>query len=215
MNGPPDALLAFNINGNLIEVAFVLVVLILTVLGQLGAKLQQRRPPLPRSPRPQPPDETPLQSEIEEFLRRASGQPVENRPVVATVVAEPAVARPSRPPARKAAEETAEQPVGDEVVKQVEKFLDVGEFSRRTSKLGGEVSQADAQLDERLKQTFGHEVGGLAKKPGETALRPDIEAPADTPVPVFNFAAFLANPEALRQAILLSEILRRPDERWA
>ncbi len=215
MNGPPLVLFAV-IDPILFKVAGLLIVFVLYILGQLGARLQQQRPPLAGAPRPAPPDAQPLQSEIEAFLERASRGTGEPRPVLATVVAEPAAAkRLSQAAARKAAEDNAEEPVGDEVVKHVEKFLDSGEFSRRTSQLGGEVTKADAQVEQRLKQTFVHDVGRLAKKPGETAMAPAVEEPVEAVVPALDFAALLANPVSFRQAILASEILRRPEDRWA
>ena len=213
MNGPLHALIAANLDADLIKAAIVLAILVLTGLGQVISKLQQK-PPLAR-PRPQPPDQAPIQSEIEEFLHRAAGQPVENPPAAATVVVEPATApRASRPTGRKADEEKADEPVGDEVVKHVEKFLDESDFSRRTSRLGGEVIQADAQLDQRLKQTFSHEVGRLSQKGGETASAPAVEESAEAAAPAFDFAAIFTNPVLFRQAILANEILRRPEERW-
>ena len=209
--------LPLNLDADLIKAAIVLVILVLTGLGQLISKLQQQKPPLARPPRPEPPDDA-AASERDRgiFASAPPDSPARIAPVVATVVAEPAAAtRSSQAAARKAAEENAEEPVGDEVVKHVEKFLDAGEFSRRTSKLGGEVIQADAQLDQRLKQTFGHDVGRLSQKGGETACAPAVEEPAEAAAPVFDFAALFTNPVSFRQAILASEILRRPEERWA
>ena len=54
-----------------------------------------------------------------------------------------------------------------EVGKQVEKYLDTGEFSRARRNLAARWSQADAQVNRRLKQVFDHDVSQLAKKPGE------------------------------------------------
>ncbi len=89
---------------------------------------------------------------------------------------------PSPPPLFVQAEvvdDTTEEPVGAQVGKQVEKYLDTEEFTRRTSQLGGEVAQADVESDQRLKQVFSHDVSQLAKKPGESAAPP---APDETTV---------------------------------
>ena len=40
------------------------------------------------------------------------------------------------------------------------------------------------------------------------------EAPADVPPPAFDLGALFAQPANLRQAILMQEILQRPEHRW-
>ena len=42
------------------------------------------------------------------------------------------------------------------------------EFSRRTAQLGGEVVQADAEIGQRLKQTFSHDVSQLGEEAGRS-----------------------------------------------
>ena len=84
--------------------------------------------------------------------------------------------------------------------------------------MGGEVAQADAQISQHMQQVFSHDVGKLSKKPGEAALPPEaaLEAVAtvSTLLPPPNFALLLGNIDAVRQAIILNEILQRPEERW-
>ena len=100
----------------------------------------------------------------------------------------------------------------------MEKYLDTEEFTRRTSQLGGEVAQADVESDQRLKQVFSHDVSQLAKKPGESAAPPRPTKPpsrqiaaAIAPAGLF---ALLGDTEGIRHAIVISEILRRPEDRW-
>ena len=114
----------------------------------------------------------------------------------------------------------ADEPIGTEVVKHVEKYLDTGVFATRSGQLGSEVVQADAQTDQRLKRTFDHEVSRLASKPGEAAAPPaalmtDESAPVAAVAVSLGLSTLLGDPDAIRQAIIVSEVLHRPEERWA
>lgn len=118
-----------------------------------------------------------------------------------------------------------EQPVGGQVARQVEKYLDTGELTQHATQLGGEVAQADQQIDQRLHQVFDHQMSRLEAAPGEAATPPVAVGPmelsgepAAEEIPA-TFATsltdLLSDPESVRQAIVFSEILRRPEERWA
>ena len=157
--------------------------------------------------------------EIEEFLRRAAQRrgtkgtrPIElERPAVAEVVEQPV-----------RAEVVSEKPIGVEVTEHVKTYLDEKEFTRRTSQLGGEVVQADRESDQRLHQKFDHAVSQLAAKPGAAAVAPvAIEPPElvthSPEMPGMSFAGLailLTHPESICQAIVMNEILHRPEERW-
>jgi hypothetical protein len=119
------------------------------------------------------------------------------------------------------AEAVDDEPVGDEVARQVKSYLDTGDFSRRSQQLGEEVVQSDQQFENRLQQTFGGEVSRLANRPGESAAAPEpelVEASGESVSLVAAGAAglayFLADPDNLRQAIVLNEVLRRPEAFW-
>jgi hypothetical protein len=88
--------------------------------------------------------------------------------------------------------------------------------------LGKEVAQTDEKVGDRLREKFGHQVSRLASVPGEAATVPlavESTVPVDRVAapPAFDaaaFAALLTNPATLRQVVLASEILHRPEERW-
>jgi hypothetical protein len=179
------------------------------------------RPPPPPAggPRPGGPArrDSSVQDEIDDFLRRVSGRRGTERPTVAAPAPKPK--RPETPLQAEIVDDAADEPVGAQVGKQVEKYLDTGEFTRRTSQLGGDVAQADAETDQRLKQVFSREVSQLAKKPGEAAAPPAPDestvapqiAAAVAPAGLF---ALLGDAEGIRHAVVISEILRRPEDRW-
>jgi len=200
-------------------VPFLVAILIMlaSALAQWLGKMRQapQRPAGAAPPPARRPQGNAVDDEIGEFLQRAAQRRAKQ-------------GAPSSPPARRPAEQPVlaeaapETPVGGQVSEHVQEFLDAGEFSRRTSQLGGEVAQTDAQLGEHLHEVFDHEVSRLATKPGETAAAPAVEGsplPEDQPAALVatssaDLIALLSNPEGIRLAIVINEILRRPEERW-
>lgn len=119
---------------------------------------------------------------------------------------------------------TTIKPIGAEVGEHVQKYLSTDEISQRTSRLGGEVAAADTTVDQRLHQVFDHQVSQLAAVPGEAAKPPTAVGPTELTGEVpseeaaslaYDVVNLLSNPETLSQAIVLNEILHRPEERWA
>ena len=189
----------------------VIIILVIggTVVGKLMAGMKQFGQPPPR-----PPQQGNVQTEIDEFLRRVQSRQGGPRPAPARRM--PAAEQTAQPVQAVAIDQDADEPVGVEVVKHVEKYLDTGDFSRRSAQLGGEVIQANAQLDQSVQKAFSHEVGRLVKKPGETAVAPqalmtDEAAPlAQVVMPPLSLSTLFGDPDAIRQAILASEIFPSP-----
>ncbi|MBN2474922.1 MAG: hypothetical protein JXB62_09970 [Pirellulales bacterium] len=210
--------------GIAVVILFIVVPAILQLLGK-GVKGQQkpapRRPPAPRGQgQPVAGD---VEDEIGEFLRRAAQrrggqqppppppQPARRPATAQVVVAQPVEAEVARPRA-----------LGNEVQEHVGQFLDAGKFKQRSSQLGTEVAHSDERIEDRLHKTFDHEVSQLTAVPGEAAASPRAEAPSEPedriehlPVPAAaGLPALLSSPTNLRQAIVISEILQRPEHRW-
>jgi hypothetical protein len=216
MNWPPP-LLAADVAA-LVEIVVVVIIVGVTMLGRLLAGMQQiGQPPRHGMPRPRPQGD--VQTEIDEFLRRAQARQQGGSPAPARRT--PAARQPEPLVQAVAVDQEADEPVGAEVVKHVEKYLDTGDFSRRSAQLGGNVIDANAELDQRVGQAFTREVSRLAKKPGEAAAPPqalmtDEAAPlAPVVMPPLSLSTLFGDPDSIRQAILASEIFRRPEERWA
>jgi hypothetical protein len=217
-----------DIDAQLIKLIVVVAFLTIAGIGKLLTKLQQKNPPIGNARPPEPPIRAQGADEIGDFLQRAAEARRAQRP------------RPSRPPqarpaqvravqARPAAENpvqaqvVADRPVGGKIGQQVEQDLDTREFTQRTTQLGSEVAQSDRQIDEHLHEVFDHYVSKLELVPGEAAAAPVAVGPAelsgaaqpDAPALFLSgLTDILTDPDSLRQAVVLNEIIRRPEERW-
>jgi hypothetical protein len=218
MNLFPPLLAAGDIE-TLVKIGALFLFFLLPALGRMLAKGRQAQPPAGAPPRPQRPVPPQVADEIGEFLRRANEHRAAEQPPPQP--ARPKPLPPVQQPVR--AEVVAEVPVGTQVNEQVKKYLDTQSFSRREEALGKEVAQADQQIDQHLHQVFDHSLSRLETVVGETAAPPAaVESPevADTTAPEIpaTFAtgllALVTSPDSLRQAVILSEILHRPEERW-
>ena len=82
-----------------------------------------------------------------------------------------------------------------------------------------EVTQAVETMQSHLSQTFDHQIGRLGRpmENDEAAVAPAVSAAARTESPATapgEMAAMLRDLSNIRDAIVVSEILRRPEERW-
>ncbi len=85
-----------------------------------------------------------------------------------------------------------------------------GEHARH---LGEEVDQAHDKLQARLHMVFDHKVGDLKKSTMEAAAASPSQAARDAPLPgAASIARMLADPQSLRNAFIMAEILKRPEE---
>ena len=207
----------------------VVIITIITVIGNVIAKINEQqakgqrrpggvRPPRPRQPRPQVGagggGRGGIQEEITEFLRRAAGGQAAPQ--------QPQAPPPPRPARRAPAVERvveAEIVADDPGRRAVGAGIDTSAFDQRTSQLGGDVAQADRQFGQRLEGTFDREVSELAQSHGAaepaTPRKPTPTGPVQIPpTAAAGFAAILSNADNIRQAIVLSEILNRPLDRW-
>jgi len=202
-----------------------LIYLVNHIVGATG-KAQQRRQvrpearPDPRAARPRPatpagrPD---MQDEVAEFLKRAA----EKRS--ATKSAEPQSAQQRRPPARSAST-TAAEIVEARTVEElpssrwpdpVQPHVGNRDLAQRAGHLA-HVDRGDAAFQAHM-QAFDHQVGRFSES---AATLPTPGDAHDTGPQTINappnevFAALLSDPQSLRQAIILNEIIERPVERW-
>jgi hypothetical protein len=204
----------------LIKFLIILIFVALPAIGRMFAKVREQRNMVQGPPRPKPPQDQPIRSEIEEFLRRASRgeggpsdaarQPVRRQP-----------ATPPLPSRSKAlpleAQVVDEKSVGGRVGDHVKSYLDSSEFKRRTASLADDMAQADEKRSEHLQEVFGHQVSQLGDAVTPTIASQEsvsAEAPAIAVGPAFDLVGMFGQPDKLRQAILLQEILQRPEHRW-
>jgi hypothetical protein len=122
-----------------------------------------------------------------------------------------------------AAEVLDDDQVGTGVGQQTQQYLDTSEFRRRSEALGGEVVQADAQFTQQVRKAFSGDVSKLSTRRGESAAapevveadvvadddsRPTLEAP---PAAGSGLADLLGSSDNIAHAVIMSEILRRPE----
>lgn len=152
-----------------------------------------------------------MSDEIVEFLRRAAQrQKPPHEPIVDADVVEDA--------------EILEADVvpGEDVAQHVARRLDTSNIGQRATQLGVNVDQSDDIMEAHLHQVFEHQLGDLGARTSRAAVSilddDDRQStrPPSTPAPTTAIAIseMLRSPQDLRNAIVLSEILRRPDERW-
>jgi hypothetical protein len=102
---------------------------------------------------------------------------------------------------------------GDNVGRHVSQHLrGPQEIAEHTRHLGEEVDAADNKMAAHLHQVFDHQLGRLKKSASESAATPH-EKPAPE-VTAGGIGSLLRSPQSIRDAIVMSEILRRPEERW-
>jgi hypothetical protein len=155
--------------------------------------------------------------QIDEFLQRAAQR---RRPARS--------APPAETPPPVTAEVVPDEPVGGRIGRRVREDLDTSDFRRRGTQMGEEVLQSDKEFQQRVGQAFSGEVSRLAKRPGEAAAPPEAVgaepaqvaaagvpgeagSAAESVAAASALAGLLSSPDSILNAIVLSEILRRPE----
>ncbi len=152
--------------------------------AQRRAARKKTASPRPAQRKPQPSRSPQLPSQ------RAAGRTGSARPVEAQVV---------------------EAAVVSEPVSRLVSHVDTSEFEDRAEQLGEEVELADEHVEERLHDTFDHQIGSLEVGGGLGAPEAldAVEASLGQQI-----SAMLTDPESLRKAIVLADILAPPEQRW-
>jgi hypothetical protein len=172
-----------------------------------------------------------MRDEVEEFLRRAAQRRAQ---VEAQARGAGQGKSPPKPPPNRRLAQQAEpliilQPVEAQVVdagrgQSVDRIAaEVNQLSREataigahSARLGSEVDRADDALDNHLNSVFNHKVGSLQSTPivnaTGAAASPSLQQVATATQT--NILRMLRTPGGMRDAIIISEVLRRPVERW-
>jgi hypothetical protein len=197
---------------------FAFLIYLLNHFIGIAGKQQQRRQARPevrpdgRPPRPRPAGQRQeVQDEVAEFLKRAAekrsaAKPVEARPAQPRRVAPPEIVE------ARAVEEMPSNRWPESVRPQVENR----ELTERAGHLT-HVDRTEAAFQAHM-QVFDHTVGRInesaANPPPPTGSQSDVAPQTINAPPNEVFAALLSDPQSLRQAIILNEIIERPVERW-
>lgn len=111
------------------------------------------------------------------------------------------------------------EPVYESVAEHVAEDIDTSDIAQHASRLsdhasrlGADVGMADDKMEGRLHERFDHELGRIHD---DTVTDDrDVGQPLGVPGPVGEIVEMFRNPKSIRQAVLLSEILNRPEHRW-
>lgn len=204
-------LLAFDF-GAIIPIIFLIIWVISQVAGAGKNQPAARRQQQPR-PRRNPQGAQPaaaVDEEIQQFLLDTADAGEEVQVAKPMTLAEAEAKREAKRPKPAAAKQ--QQRLGD---------LDTSEFSQRSSQMGSGVRAEESQMAARRKKQddarhkkFDHTLGQLEK----TATTDRSEHPERfKKVPksaAAGLVAMLADGESLRDAIIFSEIINRPADRW-
>ncbi|MCG8586579.1 MAG: hypothetical protein MI757_17895 [Pirellulales bacterium] len=198
--------------GAIIPIIFLIIWVISQVAG--GAKQQPaaRRQQQPRRRKPDGQAAAEVDDEIQQFLRDTADQRGDGE-APDVQLAEPIVLERADVEAQPLAPSPA--PTGSRL-----SSVDTSEFTQRTSQLGAGVRAEESQNAARRQQLeaarskkFDKDLGQLEK----TATVDRSEKRQQKKVPksaAAGIAAMLADGESLRDAIVFSEIINRPSDRW-
>lgn len=207
--------------GDVIGIVVFIVIGLLSVVSQIMNKAKEDKqkagPPPGQRQRPQArpqQQQRTLANEIDQFVQQASQRRAEGS-------RQQAPRRPAAPQPRTPAQpRTAAQPLVEAV--PVELLEPMSEESgglgpQRLGALGSHrlesrLEQADENMEEHVHQAFDHKLGQLGRTPDATERKSDPAA--IPPLAAAGLAAMLTDPANVRQAIILSEILQRPEDRW-
>lgn len=168
-----------------------------------------------------------MKDEVEEFLRRVAQlrQQAEGQAKAQPAAQPPSKKSGQRPPPRPAtrsappprptlAPEVVDAELADDsdrVARRVAADLHgAEEIAEHVRHLGEQVDAAQGKMDAHLHQVFDHQLGQL-KQTAQAALPPG-DAPAGSTMS--ELMRLLRSPQSIRDAIILSEVLNRPEHLW-
>ncbi|MEN6495853.1 MAG: hypothetical protein ABFD16_16345 [Thermoguttaceae bacterium] len=212
------------------ETLIVVLFVIISIVGSLANKWRQMQEEAARRNRPRPAArpqaQRPLDDEIAEFLRtageRRGGAKPGARPSSGPASAPPRPAAPARPaPAARPTQprppveqprevrplETRHGSLGEPLTTRSLAAGDIGQLTT-------EVPQEEVRLNEHLRTAFGHQLSTLGRQDMTGTAAASSAGESLSATAAAGLAALLASGEGLRNAIILGEILNRPEHRW-
>lgn len=164
-------------------------------------------PPVQR----EPPPEKPAQR-LADQQQRPAGELDPYRELPRSIEAGQSSASPAPPPVAtppRSRDASPKKPKRESIADHVRQAIVVSDVTENAMRLGQEVGLADEKLEARLAK-FDHSVGGLE---GMTSIQ-DERVPTEGPDKSHLAVALLdlfKKPQTIRQSILVSEILKRPN----
>ncbi len=164
--------------------------------GQPPAQPPRREAARPQPVGKQPPRQIRPKSAWTKPAQPQLARPLSERPVMAEVVS---------PPKEK-------DPWAGDVSQHVKQHINVAEITEHTAHLGERVEEADEQFESHLHAAFDHKIGQLDDSVTSEAVGVTPGLTRDAPHPQAQaIVNMLRNSTGVRQAILIGEILKRPE----
>jgi hypothetical protein len=200
----------------IVPILFIVVWVISQIMGNREAKPAPRQGPARPPADPDAPKQIDLRKEIESFLKQAAGGQ--------EAIKEAQVIEEVQPPPRQ--RQGREVPLEAEVLddsatsgrlttrhavsSHVQQHLDTHELVDHAALLGADLEQTDERLEARLQATFDHNLGQFQNLEAASTAGSSqtVSLLAEEIFEVFR------NPREVRLAIILNEVLNRPDDRW-
>ena len=229
---------------NIISVVVPLLFLLFWVLGQMGeakkkatakaeARRRHRQPvptgqdaQLPKRAGPAHADQAdPLRQQVEVMLRDAgfgagevpaappTGRGSAGRdPTIEVLIDEDPAAVEVVPVglARRKEDSRLSRPDRGELVSPAARSIQRESLTERASQLGDDIVLAEGKFESSTREKFAHEVGTLKDTHSEDVYKQR----SNENLVAARLASLLTNPEGVREAIILGEILNRPVDRW-
>lgn len=191
----------------------VLIIILISSLVRYLAGAAKKANVAPRPARPPvapPPAASSVDDEVEQFLRRNTQsrgpQPTGGGGKRGRAAAQPQPRR-TTPPA-KAPRPAKQASLSD---RHVQTSISTAKFDKAT----GSLAHVDTQIEEHVHEAFDRQVGQLSSQADAAVATPDAPTPANqVPSVAEQLLASLSAPEGVRQAIVINELLVRPEHRW-
>lgn len=217
-----------------VPIIFLIIWVISQVVGEQGKRAKPVKGPQQKPGGRRPPPKGVAQ-EIEEFLKRAAQQREGGKPAEVQVMRPEPIATdrgprsagqqakgpPRQKPLEPAAVDRAVEvlPSRGDIAESVKQHLGGDRLGRHAEQLGDEIRDGDEEVQQRLHKTFDHQVGHLGAQPSKTPTRYSTTRAAPLAASTGGKATaelieLLLDPQGIRTAILVSEILKRPEHRW-
>jgi hypothetical protein len=112
---------------------------------------------------------------------------------------------------------TPVRPPLSRVAQHVAQHLDTSDFAERAERMADVTEQADERMESHLHQAFDHRLGNISA--GTQSITAAVTPVADDEVRArvahsHPLLSMLRQPQSVRNAIILSELLERPVKNW-
>ena len=165
-------------------------------------------PPVAESRKPDPPPQQRLANESNASRQPEQADPYRELPR-SREAGQKKTAPPKKAPPVTSPQSRQRKPKRESIADHVRDAIVVSDVTENALKLGAEVGLADEKLEARMAK-FDHAMGGLEGMASIQNDRVESEGPDKSHIAVSLLELF-KQPQTIRQSILISEILKRPN----